>query len=760
MEPTRQTTQNSFFSPPPARLADDTLPAEGQQPELQASQLDARNPAAAESQPVMASYDYDPATARRSIWRRLRWISAGLLLVFIAAGGVIILAQHSDPTATVAVGSFNTVEIPLDQLDSAATASVQTLAINGRLIANGSLIVAPSSQPASPVAGQLYFDQTTSQLAFYNGSAFVNLLGGGSNTVIQNTTINGTSNAVTSTGGTSGRIPKFTGTRSVGNSIMTDDGTQVTIEGNLNVLPTGIITDEFSLWPDNPTPGVPSFLGDNESQELGVRFRSSVDGYVKGIRFYKGATNTGTHTGNLWSTGGGLLATATFGSETASGWQEVRFPKPVPIAANTIYTASYHAPVGNYAADPGYFANKVLSGPLEAMASSDGGNGMFRSGSGPNVFPNQTFTAHNYWVDLVFTPRHNSGRLLINNVPLSTLELSDIAEIAKLGNSQTFGGINTFRNGTDSTSAFTIQNGVGVNLFVADTINNRIFIGPSGGETSGIVLVLANKTTVDDPVGIEGGMYYNRAQKMFRCYRNDAWDACANLEVDRGFELYDEFMGGQTTSLTANDNIGSLGWHAEAIGANGSLSFNPATPTPVADRPGVLRLTTPAVANQGTTLMLSNASAGSMLIAKDNILKTTVAVGSVADQVLRVGLHTQSSATTQPVSGIWWEADPAANANWRYCFGNGTTATCAPSTTAIAANTWVRLTIQIVSTGSGTSRAILNINGNPNPYVASNVTIDTTNQVSPAYSCYATTGATKDCYLDYFQLKGTANAVR
>ena len=32
-----------------------------------------------------------------------------------------------------------------------------------------------------------------------------------------------------------------------------------------------------------------------------MRFRPDVDGVVNGVRFYKGAGNTGTHTGSLWT---------------------------------------------------------------------------------------------------------------------------------------------------------------------------------------------------------------------------------------------------------------------------------------------------------------------------------------------------------------------------------------------------------------------------------------------------------------------------
>ena len=52
--------------------------------------------------------------------------------------------------------------------------------------------------------------------------------------------------------------------------------------------------------------------GDASPVELGVRFTSAISGAVLGIRFYKAAANTGTHTGTLWSASGSQLATGTF----------------------------------------------------------------------------------------------------------------------------------------------------------------------------------------------------------------------------------------------------------------------------------------------------------------------------------------------------------------------------------------------------------------------------------------------------------------
>ncbi len=127
-------------------------------------------------------------------------------------------------------------------------------------------------------------------------------------------------------------------------------------------------------------------------------------GYVTGIRFYKGVGNNGTHVGNLWSNGGSLLATTTFTNESATGWQTSTFATPVPINANTVYVASYFAPVGRYAVNADYFANSgVTNGPLYMLRDGEsGGNGVFSYGSS-SAFPTSSFDSSNYWVDVVFT---------------------------------------------------------------------------------------------------------------------------------------------------------------------------------------------------------------------------------------------------------------------------------------------------------------------------------------------------------------------
>jgi hypothetical protein len=156
-----------------------------------------------------------------------------------------------------------------------------------------------------------------------------------------------------------------------------------------------------SIWPNSASPATAA-ANDDSAVELGVRFRAQVNGYITGLRFYKGAGNTGTHVGHLWTNAGTQLATATFTNESASGWQQVNLASPVAVTANTTYVASYHAPVGRYAFNSNFFSsNGVNNPPLRALATNeDGANGVYRYGA--SGFPNSTFAASNYWVDVVF----------------------------------------------------------------------------------------------------------------------------------------------------------------------------------------------------------------------------------------------------------------------------------------------------------------------------------------------------------------------
>jgi len=234
-----------------------------------------------------------------------------------------------------------------------------------------------------------------------------------------------------------------------------------------------------SLWNASATPNTVSDP-DTGSVELGMKFQSDVAGTVTGVRFFKGSRNTGTHVGHLWSSGGALLATVTFTSETASGWQQANFPAPIAIQAKTTYVISYLAPKGHYA-DDGYFFNSgVNNAPLHGLPNgSSGPNGLYAYGSGS--FPNQSWEASNYWVDLMFNP---------SGVPPSTYSIS--GKVSGAAATLTLSGVTSRTTKTDSSGNYSFS-GLANGLYIVAASQSGYSFSPatvsktvSGGNVTGV----------------------------------------------------------------------------------------------------------------------------------------------------------------------------------------------------------------------------------------------------------------------------------
>jgi hypothetical protein len=263
-------------------------------------------------------------------------------------------------------------------------------------------IFAPTSTIVSPAAGSSVESGarvTISGTTVENGGGTV----AGVEVSVDNGTTWRTANLLPSGVWNYDWTPGSLGTATIRSRAFDDSGN---LEGASSGITVSIVAGPCpctSLWRPANVPTVPS-AADNNAVELGTKFYSDIDGFITGVRFYKGTPNTGTHVGNLWSSTGTRLATVTFTNETASGWQQANFDSAVQITANTTYIVSYHTNVGSYAADGGYFtASAIDSPPLHAPTSAAGnGNGLFAYGV--SQFPTNTFNATNYWVDVVFAP--------------------------------------------------------------------------------------------------------------------------------------------------------------------------------------------------------------------------------------------------------------------------------------------------------------------------------------------------------------------
>ncbi len=231
-------------------------------------------------------------------------------------------------------------------------------------------------------------------------------------------------------------IPTGTGNVTILSRAVDDSGNLETPSSGVSVTVTGI--PSFTLWTGTTVPGTVD-SGPDSAVELGVKFRSDSNGYITGIRFYKASTNTGTHVANLWTSSGTRLATVTFANESASGWQQVNFPTPVAITANTVYVASYHANAGHYSDDQNYFATATDTPPLHALADGvSGANGVYAYGT-TSSFPSLGWRSSNYWVDVAFTTALPT---------LSSIAVTPVNRTISTGTTQQFTASGTYSDGS------------------------------------------------------------------------------------------------------------------------------------------------------------------------------------------------------------------------------------------------------------------------------------------------------------------------
>jgi hypothetical protein len=189
-------------------------------------------------------------------------------------------------------------------------------------------------------------------------------------------------------------------------------GTYPTTETQTNYWVDPIFTPAApgarSLYFDSLASTARLFQTSPAGNELGIRFKSSTDAVVAGIRFFRDAANTDQQVVNLWGpappgttpVGGAaaLLASGTY-LGTSVGWVTVPFSVPVAIKANVEYEASYFTRTG-YSYTLNYFSSGAkLDAPLTAIDSAYNA-----SGKTGYAGPAQNYLHSNYWVDVVLQP--------------------------------------------------------------------------------------------------------------------------------------------------------------------------------------------------------------------------------------------------------------------------------------------------------------------------------------------------------------------
>ncbi|MGI8666438.1 MAG: DUF4082 domain-containing protein [Jatrophihabitans sp.] len=289
------------------------------------------------------------------------------------------------------------------------------------------------------------------------GTATVSVTGPNSSTVAGSTTMDTAQKVFTFTPSaplTSGS--QYTVTVSGGRSLA---GTPQSGPYTFTFTARGNVNCPCGLFDATAAPAAPD-AGDSSSVALGVKFIPNATGYISGVRFYKSAGNTGTHTGSLWSAGGARLATGIFTGETATGWQTLTFANPVPLTTGSTYVVSYYAPNGHYAADGHFFDTAVAADPLTGV----GGNNGVYSYSG-DIFPTSSYANTNYWVDPIFnlgTVPDTTPPAIESYTPANTASSLPTSTIATATFSKKIDG---------STLVFTVKDGSGTAVAGSATLD-------------------------------------------------------------------------------------------------------------------------------------------------------------------------------------------------------------------------------------------------------------------------------------------------
>ena len=433
----------------------------------------------------------------------------------------------------------------------------------------------------------------------------------------------------------------------------------------LVILTLGLISFGFSFGQTTifSASTVPAVVAETDGTpiETGVKFRTSQAGFITGVRFYKGALNTGTHTGHLWSSTGTKLAEIVFTGESASGWQQMLFTTPVAVAANTTYIASYHSGSGYYAYTNPFFTTATVNGPLTALANgTDGGNGVYIY-STTSAFPNNSYQTTNYWVDVVYVTSIGP------DVTPPTVNITAPAA----GNVS--GTINVTANASDNVGVVGVQFQLnGANLGAEDlaspySISWNTTTSPNGNYTlTAIARDAAGNTTTSTGVAVT--------------INNDTQAPTVNITAPAAGTV----TGTINVTATAADNVGVAGVQFLLDGANlgtedvaspFSISWNTATATNgnhtltarARDAAGntttsVGVIVTASNDNQAPTINLTEPAAGQVAGTINVSADANDNVGVVGVQFLLDGanLGTEDSATPFTIS---WNTATIADGN-------------------------------------------------------------------------------------------------
>jgi hypothetical protein len=349
----------------------------------------------------------------------------------------------------------------------------------------------------------------------------------------------GTGGGVTTLGGTTNKLAKYTGSASIGDSSISDNGTTVTVQ------PTANSTNSFQI---QNTAGTSNLLiADTTNTRIAIGQAS--------------ATYTLDVAGDINSTtglrvGGNLVCTSTGCSASSSSGFYIQNGTSEQTSANFNIRSGNSASVG----------------------------GIIRGAAGQTADLFQLKDASNNTVASVSSTGdvNTTGTYKVSGSQIASSNLSDSANLAKLSGTgpQTFTGNNKFtgtlvsENASDSTAAFSVQNALGSSVLAVDTSNAQIALGQSNSLTGKIVFEGAGGINSVSIVGVA-----NPSANHVLTLPDETGTLCSTASVCTGYapsggsSSYVQLQGTTPgTAQTGNFNIDGTAIAASFSGSGSALT--------------------------------------------------------------------------------------------------------------------------------------------------------------------------------------------
>ncbi|MEK7602968.1 MAG: hypothetical protein AAB459_01855, partial [Patescibacteria group bacterium] len=129
--------------------------------------------------------------------RNWLWVGVGLFVLLLIFSGILIfrkLVNNNLPDSAALTSDIKVQEVDLSQIGKNVTTinteSSDKVVINGQIQANQGIVLTPGVKPTGPVIGQVYFDKSTNQVTYFDGSGYVSFASDVDISSIQNSVSN------------------------------------------------------------------------------------------------------------------------------------------------------------------------------------------------------------------------------------------------------------------------------------------------------------------------------------------------------------------------------------------------------------------------------------------------------------------------------------------------------------------------------------------------------------------------------------------